>query len=85
MTATPASAGSLATREGALDLGRLAVIGVAGAPGSRRALVRLPGGRVRSVTAGDRLRPGRILRIEPEGVVIDTREGPALLPLAAPG
>jgi len=85
MTTTDTPAAPLATVQGALDLGRLAVIGVAGAPGSRRALVRRPGGRVRTVEAGDRLGRNRILRIEPEGVVIDTREGPALLPLATPG
>lgn len=75
-------AGATATIRGALDLDRLAVIGLAGAPSSRRALVRLPGGRIRSVAPGDRLRPGRILRIEPEGLILETREGAALLPLA---
>ncbi|RDC71671.1 hypothetical protein DLJ49_13595 [Rhodovulum sp. 12E13] len=85
MAATDTPAAPLATRPGALDLDRLTVIGVAGAPGAMRALVREPRGRVRTVTAGDRLRPGRVLRVEPRGLVIETRQGPALLPLAAPG
>jgi hypothetical protein len=85
MAATDTPAARLATRPGALDLDRLTVIGVVGTPGAMRALVREPRGRVRTVSAGDRLRPGKVLRVEPGGLVIETRQGPALLPLAAPG
>lgn len=79
---TPAHVAALATRDDALDLKRLTVLGVAGPPGAMRAIVREPSGKVRSVTAGDRLRPGTILSVAPRGLMIATKDGPALLPLA---
>ena len=58
-------AGDRSTIWGVIDTDRITLLGVAGRADDRRALVRLPSGRVRTVTVGDRLNGGRVLAIGP--------------------
>lgn len=58
-----ASVTRAATQEDAINLRRINLIGVSGAPSNRRALVRLPSGRFVTVEAGDRLDGGRVAAI----------------------
>lgn len=52
-----------ATIENAVNLRRISLIGIAGRSGSRRALVRLPNGRISTVRVGDSLDGGRVAAI----------------------
>ena len=52
-----------ATIRGAINTGKITLLGVVGTPGERRALVRLPSGRVRTLTVGDALNGGRVTAI----------------------
>jgi hypothetical protein len=74
-----------ATEADALDLGRTALIGTFGAPDARAGLVRMASGRIRRVEAGDRLLGGRVVRVEPDGVLIDQGGTVGRLPLAGRG
>ena len=58
-----ASVARRATVENALALNRLSLVGVFGAEGGRRALVRLPSGRFEKVKVGDRIDGGRVQAI----------------------
>ena len=62
---TPAHVAARATIRNGLDTRSLTLLGVVETPGERRALVRLPSGRIRTVRAGDLLAGGRILAIGP--------------------
>ncbi len=53
-----------ATEENQLRLGRIALMGVAGTQGNRRALIRLPNGVIERVRVGDRLDGGRVAAID---------------------
>lgn len=81
----PTTPGRVATEADALDLGRTALIGTFGAPEARAGLVRMASGRIRRVEAGDRLLGGRILRVEPDGLLIDRDGTVGRLPLAGQG
>ncbi|MBC7156395.1 MAG: hypothetical protein H5U20_02645, partial [Rhodobacteraceae bacterium] len=61
---TPASVAELATEESVLPRRELALIGVFGTSSSRRALVRLAGGRMVQVQVGDRLDGGQVAAID---------------------
>lgn len=56
---------ALATETGVLDLYSVSLIGTTGAEDSRRALVRMPSGRIDTLMVGDMLRGRRIDAIEP--------------------
>ena len=58
-----ASVTRAATEENAINLRRVNLIGVSGAPSERRALVRLPSGRFVTVEVGDRLDGGQVAAI----------------------
>ena len=60
---TSASVARQATRENALNLRKINLIGVFGTPADRRALVRLASGAYRNVKVGDRLDGGRVVAI----------------------
>jgi hypothetical protein len=60
---TTASVARQATLRNAMDLGDVNLIGVYGTERDRRALVRLPSGRMVKVEVGDRLDGGRIAAI----------------------
>ena len=71
---TRASVARRATVENALRLNRLSLVGVFGAEGARRALVRLPSGRFEKVKVGDRIDGGRVRAID-DGRLIYARGG----------
>jgi hypothetical protein len=73
---THASVARRATVENVLALNRISLVGVFGAEGARRALVRLPSGRFEKVALGDRLDGGRVQAIQ-DGRVIYVRGGRA--------
>ena len=81
----PSTPDRAATEAGALDLGRTALIGTFGTAGAMAGLVRMASGRIRRVTAGDRLLGGRIVRVEPDGLLIDRGGALGRLPLAGTG
>lgn len=81
-TETPAATLDAATEEGALPYGRLSLIGTLHGPESARALLR-KGGRVETVTTGDRIDNATVAAIG-EGVVILARGGKTQR-LALPG
>ena len=59
----PTSVARAATQDSALPMRDVALVGVFGTPGARRALVRLPGGRIERVAVGDSLDGGRVSTI----------------------
>ena len=71
---TRASVARRATVENALRMNRLSLVGVFGAEGARRALVRLPSGRFEKVKVGDRIDGGRVRAID-DGRLIYARGG----------
>lgn len=60
---TSSSVARAATDSNALPLGKVTLIGVFGSDSSRRALVRMPNGRFKKVTVGDRVDGGRVAAI----------------------
>ncbi|MBM7066847.1 hypothetical protein [Actibacterium sp. 188UL27-1] len=62
-TPTRASVARQATVKDAIRLGRVNLIGVFGPPNQRRALVRLPSGKLMRVKIGDRVDGGRVAAI----------------------
>jgi len=64
------AAQDFATEDGVLPLGRMSLIGTMGTDTVRRALIRLPSGRIERVGVGDTLRGRRIDAIEPERVLL---------------
>ncbi|MCA0870234.1 pilus assembly protein PilP [Seohaeicola saemankumensis] len=67
---TPANVAATATQKSALDTGSLTLIGVIGRAPDARALVRLPGGRIKEVRPGERLSQGQVLGIDEEGLIL---------------
>lgn len=61
--ATSASVARQATREGAINLRQMNLIGVFGSESDRRALIRMSNGQVVSVRVGDRLDGGQVAAI----------------------
>ncbi|PRX35112.1 type IV pilus biogenesis protein PilP [Meinhardsimonia xiamenensis] len=66
---TRASVAREATLEDAINLRRVNLIGVFGTPSNRRALVRLPSGRLVKVKVGDSLDGGRVAAIDDDAIV----------------
>ena len=81
--AAPAAVADLATRPEILDTGEIALIGLAGGARGYRALLRLPGGRVRRVAPGDRVGWGRVTAIDENGLLF--RRNGATRRLTLPG
>jgi len=67
--AAPASVGDLATTQGALDPGEMALIGLTGGAQGYRALLRLPGGQIKQVAPGARVAWGRVVAIDEDGLL----------------
>lgn len=61
---SPKNVQSSATSESGIDLGDINLLGTYGGSRSRRALVRLPNGRVVNVAVGDRMDGGRVAAID---------------------
>ena len=59
---------TLATTKGALSGRRLSLLGLFGPQDAMQALVRLPSGRIQTVTTGSRLPIGRIVAIDAQGL-----------------
>lgn len=68
--ATPPNAASLATNRVDLSLNTPMVLGVFGPENGLSALVRLPGGKTRTLQTGERLNGKRVVRIDTDGVVL---------------
>lgn len=66
---TPATVAGLATTPQVLDSGQMILIGLSGGAKGYHALVRLPGGRIKKVTAGDHLSWGRVVAIDENGLL----------------
>ena len=69
-----ASVARRATVENALAMRQMTLMGVFGAEGARRALVRLPSGRFEKVKVGDRIEGGQVAAID-DGRLIYVRGG----------
>lgn len=66
---TPASVADLATTPQVLEAGAMTLIGLSGGAKGFHALVRLPGGRIRKVAAGDRIAWGMVVAIDENGLL----------------
>ncbi len=60
----------------------LMLLGVFGPETDLRALVRLPGGRLRKVSRGARLAQGRILAIDTQGLILERKGQARRIPVA---
>lgn len=67
---TPANVANLATSSQGLDLKGLTLLGVFGPTDTLSALVRLPGGRTKTVQSGDKLGSGTVLGIDVDGLML---------------
>ncbi len=70
MTASTQTAEAHATETDVLPLSQMTLIGTIGTDTLRRALIRLPGGRIQRVKVGDTLRGRRIDAIEPDRLLM---------------
>ncbi|MFV0514891.1 MAG: hypothetical protein ACK5MY_14875 [Jhaorihella sp.] len=68
--ATPANVAAKATIAGVLDRHEVSLIGVFGSDSDMKAMVRLPGGRIKAVRTGARLAQGRVVGIDAEGLML---------------
>lgn len=60
-----------ATQANALPATGLSLLGLFGSKNDLQAMVRLPSGRVKTVKTGSRLAQGRVLGIDPTGLVLE--------------
>lgn len=67
---TPANVADLATHSQSLDLKGLTLLGVFGPTDTLSALVRMPGGRTKTVSAGDKLGSGTVVGIDVDGLML---------------
>ena len=79
---TPGSVGSAATDQG-LPLDRTALIGILNLDGNRRALLRMPDGRYRSVVVGDVLEGWKVSAIGVDAMRISKGGQDRTLPLVS--
>ncbi|WP_223423310.1 hypothetical protein [Tateyamaria pelophila] len=70
-----------ATEIGVINLNKRTLIGIVGTAEKRRVLVRFPGGKIETLTLGDTLKPGKIIAISEDAVMIDTPTGAQKLTL----
>lgn len=75
MSDTPENVGKLATEAQALDLSGIALLGTMIDPDGPRALLRLSGGEVRTVSPGDRIGLAQVRAIGPGVVQISNLGG----------
>lgn len=80
---TPARVAAVATQKDAVATSGLVLLGVMGPATDARALVRLPGGRVKQIRPGERLAQGRVLGIDEEGMMLE--RGGKTLRITVPG
>ena len=66
---TPATVADLATTPRALDENDLTLIGLTGGAKGYRALLRLPGGRIKRVSPGTQVAWGRVVGIDEHGLL----------------
>ncbi len=59
-----------ATQNGALNKRDLAVLGIFGPESNLNALLRLPNGRIETVTRGERADRGTVVAIDSQGIVV---------------
>jgi hypothetical protein len=60
-----------ATQSNVLTQRSLNLLGLFGAENDLQAMVRLPNGRIKTVKTGSRLSQGRVLGIDPAGLVLE--------------
>lgn len=72
-----------ATQPGAMNRNATTLLGVFGPERSLQAMVRTPGGSIRTVKPGARLPQGRIVAIDREGLLLE--KGGETLRLVIPG
>lgn len=70
-----------ATEIGAIPLNKRTLIGIVGTAENKRVLVRFPGGKIDTLTVGDKLKPGKITAISDDAVMIGTSAGSQKLTL----
>ncbi|TDK43012.1 hypothetical protein [Antarcticimicrobium luteum] len=66
---TSAKVADLATTPKALDEAELTLIGLTAGAAGYRALVRLPGGRIKQVSPGTQIAWGRVVAIDDKGLL----------------
>lgn len=79
---TNASVAGQATTKDALNMSRVALLGIFGTASGRYAMIRQPGGGVKKVVVGDRLDGGQIAAITADGV--QYQKGGRILTLSLP-
>lgn len=72
---TNSTTADLATIRRLLPLNRLQLIGVAGTPEARRALVRTPAGKILTVSVGDALDRNTVVAIDDDAIILSTPKG----------
>lgn len=70
--ATSALVADQATQTGALHKSGLGLLGLFGAEGDLRAMIRLPNGRVKTVQKGSRISRSKVLGIDAKGVLLES-------------
>ena len=70
-TETPARVAKQATQANMVPARSLSLLGLFGVETDLQAMVRLPSGRVKTVKTGSRLTQGRVLGIDPSGIVLE--------------
>ncbi len=73
---TPQNVAEHATQTRQLKSRGLQLLGLFGSQNEPQALLRLPSGRLRRVSAGEQLSAGRVLAIDPQGIILE-RKGTA--------
>jgi len=79
-----ARAARYATIPQSLLLNRAQIIGIVGAPGARRALIRHRDGGIETVSRGDRVFGGEVAEVFSDRVRLARPDGPTDLPIADP-
>lgn len=67
---TPANVADLATHSQSLDLKGPTLLGIFGPTDTMSALVRMPGGKTKTVQTGDKIGAGTVLGIDKDGLML---------------